>query len=81
MIVLVLSLLLSGLVASVGHLVWGDHPAELAWFWLLSFAGFLIGHWLGVINDVALPTLGELHILPATVGGTIGLFVANSIKV
>ncbi|MDQ7029732.1 MAG: hypothetical protein Q9O62_08125 [Ardenticatenia bacterium] len=79
--VLLLSLLFSGLVASIGHLIWGDHPAELAWFWFLSFAGFLAGHFVGVNADFPLPTLGELHIVPASVGSTIGVVIANSIKV
>ncbi len=81
MIVLLLSLLFSGGLAALFHLIWGEHPRELLWFWGLGFVGFLFGHWLGSSNALPFPTLGELHVVPACLGGLAGVFVANSFKV
>ncbi len=81
MIVLLLSLLFSGGLAALFHLIWGEHPRELFWFWGLGLAGFLLGHWVGSNNPLPLPTLGELHIVPALLGGLLGVLVANSFKV
>lgn len=80
MIILLVSLLFSGLLASLIHLLLGDGINELLWFWGFGLIGFLAGHWLGANNVPSLPTLGAVHILPACLGCIIGVLVANVLK-
>lgn len=80
MIILLLSLLFSGLLASLIHLFLGDGVDELLRFWGLGLIGFLAGHWLGANNVAFLPTLGTVHILPACLGCITGVLVANVFK-
>lgn len=80
MIIVLLSVLFSGLLASFIHLFLGDGGDELLKFWGLGLIGFLAGHWLGANNVAFLPTLGALHILPASLGCILGVLVANVLK-
>lgn len=80
MILLLLSLLFSGLLASLVHVFLGDGVRELLQFWGLGLVGFLVGHWLGANTVAFLPTLGAIHIFPACLGCITGVVVANVLK-
>lgn len=81
MILLSIALLVSGVAAALFHLFVGDSVLELFAYWVAGGIGFVLGHWLGMLYAVPLPTVGMVQIVPAVVGCLGGIAVANVLKV
>jgi hypothetical protein len=68
------------LVGAVFHLVAGGEFRRLALYLLCSWAGFALGHMLGILLDINTFNIGTLRIFPAIMGSVIALVVAFSLS-
>jgi uncharacterized membrane protein YeaQ/YmgE (transglycosylase-associated protein family) len=73
----VFGFILSTLIGSGFHLVFGGDARRLALFLLSGWLGFAIGHGMGVIFDVDSFKVGSLHLLTALTGAVVALTVAR----
>lgn len=80
MIPLIMAVLIAGIASALFHLFVGDSVLELFAYWVAGSVGFLLGHWLGALYAVPLPTLGVVQIIPAVLGCLGGIVVANVLK-
>lgn len=74
-----LALVLTGLLAALFHLVWGQREWEVLAYWALGLLGFGLAQWL--LGD--LPggvAVGTLALLPDLIGALCGILVANTLK-
>lgn len=65
---LIISMLLALAYAAAFHLWKGRNLKDLLVFWLASILGFAAGQLVGQILDPVLWTLGQVHIVEATLG-------------
>ena len=72
---LILGLILSTLYGALFHLWRGGDAGRLLLYLLLSWIGFWLGQILGNTFNFAFDTLGQLHIISATLGSLIFLFI------
>jgi uncharacterized membrane protein YeaQ/YmgE (transglycosylase-associated protein family) len=72
---LILGLILSTLYGAVFHLWRGGNAGRLLLYLLLSWIGFWLGQILGNAFNFTFDTLGQLHIISATLGSFIFLFI------
>ena len=67
-------------LAAAAH-VWRGHTRrDLLTIWLVTQAGFWIGHWAASLLGVPLYTVGDLHVVAGLAGGAaaIGTQIAAS---
>ena len=70
---LLLGLLLSVAYAGLLH-VWKGHSLrDLLLYLVASAVGFAIGHFLGLLLQIPLPRIGEVHVIEATVFAWVAL--------
>ena len=74
---LVLSLLLASVYAAAFHLWKGRRLRDLLFYWLASVLGFAAGHLVGEKLALVPWTLGQIHIIEATVGAFLFLFLIH----
>ena len=75
---LLLGLLLSTVYAALFHL-WGGHNLrELVIYWLAAIVGFAAGQAVGVLAQISLLQVGQLHVLAGTIGAFAALIVARA---
>lgn len=72
---LILSLLLGSIYGLLFHSMFGRKLWQLPCFWLSAVLGFYVGEILAILAGVELLRLGNIPILPATVGALGGLFI------
>ena len=72
---LLLSLLLIIGYAGLFHLWGGQRLRDLLFYLLAATIGFLVGHWIGALLQIPLPSIGELHIIEASLGAWLGLLI------
>jgi uncharacterized membrane protein YeaQ/YmgE (transglycosylase-associated protein family) len=72
---LFLGLILSTLYGALFHLWRGGNAGRLLLYLLLSWIGFWIGQLIGNLLNVSFDTLGQLHLLFATMGSLILLAI------
>jgi hypothetical protein len=77
---LVLSLLLASAYAAIFYVMAGRKLRDLFLFWTASVLGFSLGQVAADMLDSLPWTIGEVHIVEATVGALLLLFVANWLK-
>jgi hypothetical protein len=65
---LFLGLVLSTLYGSLFHLWRGGNAGRLLLYLILAWVGFWIGHIVGSYLKVTFDTLGQLHVMFATLG-------------
>ncbi|QLQ06969.1 MAG: hypothetical protein HZY76_13590 [Anaerolineae bacterium] len=70
--------MLALLYAALFHVWQGRTMAGLGWFILASLIGFALGAVVGSL--LHFPTLGQVQILPGTVGSLLALFVVRMRK-
>ncbi|HUN23318.1 MAG TPA: hypothetical protein PK299_09330 [Anaerolineales bacterium] len=68
--------LLATLYAGVAHALWGKSLRGLFGFILASWVGFWLGHWAGVQLGWGWLAMGNLYIVPATLGALALLYGA-----
>jgi uncharacterized membrane protein YeaQ/YmgE (transglycosylase-associated protein family) len=72
---LFLGLILSTLYGAIFHLWRGGNAGRLLLYLILSWIGFWIGQLVGNLLNVSFDTLGQLHLLFATLGSLIFLAI------
>jgi uncharacterized membrane protein YjjP (DUF1212 family) len=72
--------IISTLLGAGFHLIFGGDFRRLALYLLCSWAGFSLGHFLGIMLDINTFNIGTLRIFPAIMGSVIALVVAYSLS-
>lgn len=72
---LFLGLILSTLYGALFHLWRGGNAGRILLYLILSWIGFWIGQLFGNLVNITFDTLGQLHIVSATLGSIIFLAV------
>jgi uncharacterized membrane protein YeaQ/YmgE (transglycosylase-associated protein family) len=72
---LLLGLILSTLYGALFHLWRGGNAGRLLLYLLLSWIGFWIGQLIGNLLEVSFDTVGQLHLVMATIGSLIFLAI------
>jgi uncharacterized membrane protein YeaQ/YmgE (transglycosylase-associated protein family) len=72
---LFLGLILSTLYGAIFHLWRGGNAGRLLLYLLLSWIGFWIGQLVGNLLNVSFDTIGQLHLVTATLGSLIFLAI------
>jgi hypothetical protein len=78
---LLLSFLMAGIYGALFHLWRGRTFRELPFYLLVAAIGYGLGHLAGQAIGQDLFTIGPLHVIEATLGSWIFLFVARWLKV
>ena len=76
-----LAVVLGALYAAVFHTIKGKTLVELPLFVAASLAGFATGELAAQSLHLNLLTIGELHLVEATAGSILFLFIARWLKV
>jgi hypothetical protein len=77
---LVLSLVLATLYGAAFHLWRGRGIRDLISYWLAAGVGFACGQLVGQILDIVPWTIGEVHIVEATLMAALFLFLARWLR-
>ncbi len=72
---LFLGLVLSTLYGALFHIWRGGHAGRLLLYLVIAWIGFWIGQFIGNLLSISFDTLGQLHIVSATLGSIVFLFV------
>jgi len=72
---LFLGLVLSTLYGALFHLWRGGNAGRVFLYLILAWIGFWIGQFLGNLINISFDTLGQLHIVSATLGSIVFLVV------
>jgi len=72
---LFLGLILSTLYGALFHLWRGGNAGRLLLYLLLSWIGFWIGQLVGNLIGISFDTIGQLHVLSATLGSMLFLAI------
>jgi uncharacterized membrane protein YeaQ/YmgE (transglycosylase-associated protein family) len=73
---LVLGFLLSTIYGAVFHLIIGGPPRKLVLYVVVSWVGFLIGHFVGDLLGIEVLKLGAIHLLTASIGSWVALILS-----
>jgi uncharacterized membrane protein YeaQ/YmgE (transglycosylase-associated protein family) len=74
---LILGFLLSTLYAAAFHFWRGSGPGRLLLYLVLAWIGFWAGQYLAEQTGFTLIELGQIHIIPASLGSLLFLFVGH----
>jgi hypothetical protein len=77
---LLLSLVLATIYATVFYVWQGRRLRDLLFFWLASSIGFASGHLVGTIWDFVPWTIGQVHIIEATIIALLFLLIARWLR-
>lgn len=72
--------IIATLFGAAFHLVVGGDFRRLALYLLCSWAGFSLGHVLGILLDINTFNIGTVRVFPAMMGSIIALIVAFSLS-
>jgi hypothetical protein len=74
---LLLSVVLASIYAIAFYLVLGRRPRDMLFFWLAALVGFASGHLVGELWGFIPWTLGQVHIIEASVLAIVFLLLAR----
>jgi hypothetical protein len=77
---LILSLILATAYAAAFHLWQGRSMRDLLFFWLAAIVGFASGQVAGYLLDLLPWTIGQVHIVEATLVALLFLFIARWLR-
>jgi hypothetical protein len=77
---LILSVVLASIYAAGFHLRSGRNLRDLVFFWLAAVVGFASGQVVGQFLDLIPWTLGQVHIIEATVLAFLFLIIARWLR-
>ena len=77
---MILSLVLASIYALLFLLWQGRNLRDFLWFWLAAVVGFAAGQLVGQVFDLLPWTLGQVHIIEATVGALLFLILARVLR-
>jgi uncharacterized membrane protein YeaQ/YmgE (transglycosylase-associated protein family) len=72
----VFAFVVATLIGSLFHLIVGGNARRLALFLIAGWVGFVLGHLGGKSLGIAFYAVGELYIVPATIGSLFALIAA-----
>ena len=72
---LVLGFLLSTIYGAVFHLIIGGPPRRLLLYVVVSWIGFMAGHFIGDLLGIEVLKLGAIHLLAASIGSWLALIL------
>jgi uncharacterized membrane protein YeaQ/YmgE (transglycosylase-associated protein family) len=72
---LILGFILSTLYGALFHLWKGGNAGRLLLYLILAWVGFWVGQFVGNLFNLTIDTLGQLHLLAATLGSIILLAI------
>jgi uncharacterized membrane protein YeaQ/YmgE (transglycosylase-associated protein family) len=72
---MILGLILSTLYGALFHLWRGGNAGRLLLYLILAWIGFWVGQFIGNLLNISIDTLGQLHIVAATLGSLVLLFI------
>ena len=75
-----MSLVLATAYAAAFHLVQGRSLRDLLFFWLAAVVGFASGQVAGYLVDLVPWTIGQVHIIEATLVAFLFLFMARWLR-
>ena len=78
---LLLGLLLSVAYAALLHVWKGSSLRDLLLYLVASAVGFAVGHLLGLLLQIPLPRIGEVHVIEATVLAWVALIGMRELTV
>ncbi len=78
--VLLLSLVVATLYAAAFHLLRGKSWKQLFITWLAALVGFGVGQAVATLLSLGDPLIGELHLVAASVGSWLFMFLAGTIR-
>ena len=78
--VFLLSSTLATFWAALFHLLFGRRLLDLLLFWFVGIVGFLVGQAMADIIGLHWLTLGQIHLVEATLGCWIAMLVAQCLK-
>jgi hypothetical protein len=73
--------LIATVCASLAHVLWGRRWRQIAFFWIVAFAGCLLAYGLGLRIPLALPTPAGVPVLEAVLAAWVLLSVASRLRV
>ena len=76
-----LSALIAGIYGALFHLWRGRTLRDLPLYILAALLGFVLGHLAGDALGLDLFTIGPVHVVEASLGSWIALFIARWLKV
>ena len=74
---LLLSLILASIYAAAFYLLLGRRPRDMLFFWLAAVVGFASGHVVGEVWGFIPWTLGQVHIIEASVLAIVFMLLAR----
>ena len=77
---LILSLVLATVYAAAFHLWQGHSLRDLLFYWLAAVVGFASGQLAGYLSDFVPWTIGQVHIIEATLVAFLFLFIARWLR-
>jgi thiamine transporter ThiT len=77
---LILSLVLATIYAAAFHLWQGRSLRDLLFYWLAAFVGFASGQVAGYLLGFVPWTIGQVHIIEATLVALLFLFIARWLR-
>ena len=78
---LLLSALIAGMYGALFHLWRGRTLRELPLYLIASSVGFVLGQLVGNLVGLDLFTVGPIHIIEASLGSWIMIFIARWLKI
>jgi hypothetical protein len=77
---LLLSLVLASLYGTLFYLWQGRYLRDLLFFWLAALVGFASGHIVGALWGFVPWTIGQVHVIEATIVATLFLMIARWLR-
>ncbi len=77
---LIMSLVLATAYATAFHLWQGESMRDLMFYWLAAVVGFASGQVAGYLLDFVPWTIGQVHIIEATLIALLFLFIARWLR-
>jgi len=74
---LFVSLVMASIYAVAFYLLLGQRPRDMLFFWLAALVGFASGHLVGELWDFIPWTVGQVHIIEASVLAILFLLLAR----
>ncbi len=67
--------------ASLAHVLWGRRWRQIAFFWIVAFAGCLLAYGIGLRIPLQLPAPAGVPVLEAVLAAWVLLSIASRLRV
>lgn len=76
-----LLVLLATACAALAHVLWGRRWRQIAFFWMVAFAGCLLAYGIGLRMPLSLPAPAGVPVLEAVLVAWVLLSIASRLRV